>query len=149
MLLFSPNKVIARSRFWYYLRKLRKIKKANGEIIQVHELFEKNPNTVKNFGLWIRYTSRSDTQNMYREYRACTLCEAIDKMYNDMASRHSARQSSIQIIKTTRLKAKDCKKPWITQFHKENIKLQFLHRCPRRNPKFRRTFAPQKPVVYY
>merc|ERR1719336_255083 len=100
MVIFAANTVVARSRFWYYLRKLRKIKRANGEIIQIHQIYEKNSNKVKNFALWIRYTSRSDTQNMYREYRATSLCEAVDKMYNDMASRHMARQTAIQIIRT-------------------------------------------------
>ena len=41
MRIFAPNEVVAKSRFWYFLAKLRKIKKANGEIItlnQVHAL---------------------------------------------------------------------------------------------------------------
>lgn len=41
MRIFAPNDVIAKSRFWYFLAKLRKVKKANGEIVslnQVHAL---------------------------------------------------------------------------------------------------------------
>ena len=36
MRVFAGNEVIAKSRFWYYLRSLRKIKKANGEIVSVN-----------------------------------------------------------------------------------------------------------------
>jgi hypothetical protein len=35
MRIFAPNEVVAKSRFWYYLRKLKKVKKANGEIVAV------------------------------------------------------------------------------------------------------------------
>ena len=36
MRIFATNEVVAKSRFWYYLRKLKKVKKANGEIIGVN-----------------------------------------------------------------------------------------------------------------
>lgn len=35
MRIFAPNEVVAKSRFWYFLRKLKKVKKANGEIVGV------------------------------------------------------------------------------------------------------------------
>lgn len=128
MLIFAPNTVVARSRFWYYLRKLKKIKKANGEIVGVHEVFEKKPGYVKNFGIWLRYDSRSGTTNMFKEFRDTTLCGAVDKLYEEMASRHSARRSSIQIIRTKQLKARECKRGHVLQMHNSKIKLQLLHR---------------------
>lgn len=44
------------------------------ELIQVHE---KTPLKVKNFGIWLRYDSRSGTHNMYREYRDLTTSGAV------------------------------------------------------------------------
>ena len=41
------------------------------------QLTEKNPRHVKNFGIWIKYNSRSGTHNMYREYRDVTLNGAV------------------------------------------------------------------------
>ena len=35
MRIFAPNPVVAKSRFWYFMTKLKKIKKANGEIVNV------------------------------------------------------------------------------------------------------------------
>lgn len=61
MRIFAPNDVVAKSRFWYFLRQLHKVKKANGEIVAVNVISEKKPLKVKNFGIWIRYDSRSGT----------------------------------------------------------------------------------------
>ena len=36
MRIFAPNDVVAKSRFWYFLMKLRKVKKANGEIVSLN-----------------------------------------------------------------------------------------------------------------
>jgi len=36
MRIFAPNAVVAKSRFWYFLRGLRKVKKATGEIVSVN-----------------------------------------------------------------------------------------------------------------
>jgi large subunit ribosomal protein L18Ae len=36
MRIFAPNAVVAKSRFWYFLRGLRKVKKATGEIVTVN-----------------------------------------------------------------------------------------------------------------
>lgn len=38
MRIFAPNEVVAKSRFWYFLGKLRKIKKANGEIVSLNQV---------------------------------------------------------------------------------------------------------------
>lgn len=36
MRIFASNEVVAKSRFWYFVRQLRKMKKATGEIVAVH-----------------------------------------------------------------------------------------------------------------
>jgi hypothetical protein len=36
MRIFAPNDVVAKSRFWYYLRQLHKVKKASGEIVGIN-----------------------------------------------------------------------------------------------------------------
>jgi large subunit ribosomal protein L18Ae len=60
MTIFAPDHVIAKSRFWYFLKKLKKIKKSNGEVVEVKEVQEKNPaKRVKNYGIWLRYQSRT------------------------------------------------------------------------------------------
>lgn len=38
MRIFAPNEVVAKSRFFYFLRKLKKIKKTAGEIVSINEV---------------------------------------------------------------------------------------------------------------
>ena len=53
------------------------------------QLYEKKPTTVKNFGIWVRYQSRTGYHNMYKEYRDVTLNGAVEQMYQVIA--HQAR----------------------------------------------------------
>ncbi|KAL4659350.1 60S ribosomal protein L18a [Arapaima gigas] len=77
MRIFASNHVVAKSRFWYFVSQLRKMKKASGEIAYCGLVHEKTPLKVKNFGIWLRYDSRSGTHNMYREYRDLTTSGAV------------------------------------------------------------------------
>ena len=36
---------------------------------------------MKNFGVWVRYQSRTGYHNMYKEYRDTTLNGAIEQLY--------------------------------------------------------------------
>lgn len=74
------------------------------------QIFEKRPTTVKNFGIWVRYQSRTGYHNMYKEYRDTTLNGAVSQLYQEMASRHRVRFSCLQIIKTATVPAKACKR---------------------------------------
>lgn len=80
MKIFAQNEVNAKSRFWYFMHQMRKMKKTTGEILDINEITEKKSTYVKNFGIWIKYNSRSGTHNMYREYRDTNLNSAIDNL---------------------------------------------------------------------
>jgi large subunit ribosomal protein L18Ae len=150
MKLFAANAVVARSRFWYFIRQLVKMKKTTGEIIETHELFEKNPNVVDNYGFWIRYDSRSGTHNMYKEYRDTTLTGAAEQMYKEMASRHRARKANIQVIRTAVVPASKCRRDNTVQFHNSNIEFRQLHRIPRPSSRqFAKQFKASKPSTFF
>lgn len=99
------------------MRQLRKFKKTTGEIVSVEEVSEKKPLKIKNFGIWLRYNSRSGTHNMYREYRDLTVSAAVTQCYRDMGARHRARAHSIQVPCTSRL--------FLATVPKVNIDLNF------------------------
>ena len=69
------------------MRQLSKFKKTTGEIVSMEEIRERKPLKIKNFGIWLRYDSRSGTHNMYREYRDLTVSAAINQCYRDMYPR--------------------------------------------------------------
>jgi large subunit ribosomal protein L18Ae len=66
---------------------VRRVKKANGQIVSINEICEAKPTTVKNYGIWVRYMSRTGYHNAYKEYRETTLNAAVDALYAEMASR--------------------------------------------------------------
>ena len=43
MKLWATNEVRVKSNFWYFLRKLKKVKKSNGQVLAINEILEKNP----------------------------------------------------------------------------------------------------------
>merc|ERR1740136_11573 len=153
MIIFAPNAVIARSKFWYFLHQFRKMKKTTGEILSCDELFEKNSKTVKNYGIWLRYNSRSGTHNMYREFRDTKLTGAVSQLYDQMAGRHRARPRSIQIIRTSTLSASQLKRTNGMQFAKKNVKFPLPHRVHSglRNTKALsdRTFTTVRPTTFF
>merc|ERR1719311_2036562 len=129
--LFCKNETQARSRFWYFIRRLVKMKKASAEILSVREIFEKKPEKVSKYGIWIRYDSRSGTTNMHKEYTALSQNEAVQQMYQEMAGRHRARFSSIHILKIEEIEPSKCIRANTKQYLKANIAFPLPHRVAR------------------
>ncbi|BFZ10411.1 hypothetical protein BsWGS_13450 [Bradybaena similaris] len=132
MRIFAPDKAVAKSRFWYFLSQLRKLKKATGEIVSCSRVYDTKPLKIKNFGIWLRYNSRSGTHNMYREYRDLTAGKAVTQCYRDMGARHRARAHSIHIIRVEEIAASKCRRPNTLQFHDAKIKFPLTHRVHRK-----------------
>jgi len=153
MIIFAPNKVIAKSKFWYYMHQFRKMKKTTGEILDVVEIIEKNSRIVKNYGIWLRYSSRSGTHNMYREFRDVKLTGAVSQLYDEMAGRHRTRPRSIQIIRTAIVPAAELKRVNPMQFAKKDVKFPLPHRVAsgKRGQKALsdRTFTTVRPTTYF
>lgn len=149
MRIFAPNDVVAKSRFWYFLRKLKRVKKANGEILAVNEIHEKDATVVKVFGIWLRYKSRSDTVNMFKEYRDVTMTGAVEQMYMEMSGRHRARWSSIQVLKVQEVKPEDVRRPNTLQFLDKDLRFPLTHIRPRPSTKSKRsTFVSARPITF-
>ncbi|KAK9312523.1 ribosomal L18ae/LX protein domain-containing protein [Lipomyces starkeyi] len=144
--IFAPNSVVAKSRYWYFMKQLRKVKKSTGEIVSVKVISEKRPTKVKNFGIWIRYDSRSGTHNMYKEYRDLSRTSAVESLYQDMAARHRARFRSIHILKVVELeKSDDVKRQYIKQLLTPGLKFPLPHRVI----KSKQIFSPNRPSTFY
>lgn len=104
------------------MKRQHKVRKIQGEIVSTSEIFEKKASTVRNYGIYIRYLTRTGTVNMYKEYRDVTLCGAVSQMYLEMSGRHSATSDSIQIIRTSVVDKNSLKRRQIEQFNSANIK---------------------------
>ncbi|KAL1407324.1 60S ribosomal protein L20B [Vanrija albida] len=145
MRIFAPNDVVAKSRFWYYLRQLKKVKKASGEIVALNIISEAKPQKVKNFAIWLRYDSRSGTHNMVKEFRALSRAEAVEAMYQDMAARHRARFRNVQILRVAEVEKKeDVRRPYIKQLLEPGLKFPLPHR----RTKSKAWFAANRPSTW-
>eukprot|EP00441_Pelagodinium_beii_P047488 CAMPEP_0197623480 /NCGR_PEP_ID=MMETSP1338-20131121/3477_1 /TAXON_ID=43686 ORGANISM="Pelagodinium beii, Strain RCC1491" /NCGR_SAMPLE_ID=MMETSP1338 /ASSEMBLY_ACC=CAM_ASM_000754 /LENGTH=190 /DNA_ID=CAMNT_0043193463 /DNA_START=33 /DNA_END=605 /DNA_ORIENTATION=- len=164
MRLFAKNEVMAKSRFWYFLHQIDKMKRSTGEILAVNEIREKNRRIVNNYGIQIRYNSRSGTHNMYKEFRDVTMCAAMERLYMDMAGRHRARKSSIQVRDAKIVKAgvralkrssgeepvEACSSLSVKPFLDSKIKFPLAHRIPRATSRrYRTTFKTNRPTTFF
>jgi large subunit ribosomal protein L18Ae len=104
------------------MKRQNKVRKCQGEIVNVSEIFERNTSSIKNYGIVLKYQSRTDVINMYKEYRATTLCGAVSQMYSEMAGRHSARGDSIHIIKTLIQQPADVLREQTRQYLKTSLR---------------------------
>ncbi|XP_030375197.1 60S ribosomal protein L18a [Scaptodrosophila lebanonensis] len=147
MRIFAPDNIVAKSRFWYFLRQLKKFKKTTGEIVSLKQVYETSPIKIKNFGIWLRYDSRSGTHNMYREYRDLTVGGAVTQCYRDMGARHRARAHSIQIIKVEPIPAAKTRRVHVKQFHDSKIKFPLVQRVHHKGN--RKLFSYRKPRTYF
>ena len=149
MRIFASDEIRAKSRFWYFAKRLNKIKATHGETLSVEEVREKRTAHVKTYGITIRYETRNGITNMYREYRDTSLCGAVGRMYQDMAGRHRARAETIHIIHTTAINAASkIKRSNTAQFYNSKIKFPLLHETVRAPSKeLRSTFVSGRPLT--
>ena len=148
MKIFAKNKVLAKSKFWYFMKKMIKAKKTGGEILAMNEIFEKNPNTVKNYAIWLRYRSRTDQHNMYKEYRDMTINGAVSQMYHEMAGRHRGQAESITIMKTAIIPAEKVRRDHVKQMLNSKLKFPVVRKLPMPEKKLRETFIASRPITY-
>ena len=150
MRIFAKNEVLARSRFWYQMRKLNSLKRANGEILAVHVINEKNTRYVKTYGIVLRMQSRTGFHNMYKEFRDVSLNGAVSQLYQEMSGSHRADKGAIHIVRTVTLeKANEIRRPKSLQFRDPKLKFPVVKTLPRASSKgFRSTFKATRPNTY-
>ncbi|KAH3759868.1 60S ribosomal protein L20 [Pelomyxa schiedti] len=147
MTIFAKDRVIARNRFWYYISRMRKVKRTHGEILALHEVREKKGQSVKNYGILARYNSALSTHNIYKEYRDTTRCEAVQHMFNDVASKYRVKPWDIQVLEIKVLKPTEVRRKSTQQFmNPSKLKFPLPHRLVRPSHKrWRVTFALERP----
>jgi large subunit ribosomal protein L18Ae len=145
---FAKNAVLASSKFWYQMKRQNKVRRTQGEIVSVSEIFEKTTNSIKNYGVVLRYQSRTGVINMYKEFRSNSLCNAISQLYQEMSGRHSARSETIHIIKTVIVPDAELKRAACIQFAQKSArfpKITQIKRAP--TAAHQATFTASRPTV--
>ena len=148
MRLFARNVVLAKSRFWYFMKKINKAKRSGGELLAINELFDRGPTKVKNYGIWLRYESRTNTHNMYKEFRDVNINGAVSQMYAEMAGRHRAKPGAIQIINTTILKPAECRRDHMKEMHNSKMKFPVIRKMPLNGKRSRPKYTATRPMTF-
>merc|ERR1719191_806686 len=89
----------------------------------------------------LRYESRTDTHNMYKDFRDVTINGAVSQLYSEMAGRHRAQPGSIQIINAAVLKPSQCRRDHVTEMHNDEMKYPIIRKMPMAAKKLRTTFS--------
>ena len=55
-------------------------RKVQGEIVSMQKILEKHAGVVKNYGIFLRYLSRTETINMQKEFRDTSLSGAVSQI---------------------------------------------------------------------
>merc|ERR1711972_856848 len=78
-------------------REANRAKKSTIQILRVQKRGQEYGGRAETFGFCLNYQSRTHRVGMYKEIRATTETEAANKLVADLAGRHRAKSSSIQI----------------------------------------------------
>merc|ERR1711937_410400 len=149
MKIWASDLFQARSKFWFFMRKICGIHKNKGYIISCYQIFERKPTISKNYGLWISYASRTGNHNAYKEYRDLTLTGAVQQLYSEMASRHRTKSESIQLIKTAVISARKCKRSITMYYNANTIDIPLIRKLFRPSRKLhKRFFKKNRPSVF-
>eukprot|EP01065_Artemidia_motanka_P025961 TRINITY_DN308_c0_g1_i2.p2 TRINITY_DN308_c0_g1~~TRINITY_DN308_c0_g1_i2.p2 ORF type:complete len:178 (+),score=54.00 TRINITY_DN308_c0_g1_i2:64-597(+) len=144
---FAHNHVVAKTKFWRYMREYHKIKKTGGRTFCVRELTEKHPGTIKNYCIHLKYASRTDPVNTTKEIRDTHLARAVSRVFNGLAGQHRASFSRVQVIGTCVKKDAECTRPAVTQFHKA-VRFPLIHRVRKPNKRHRALFTAKAPQTF-
>ncbi|CAJ0763028.1 7058_t:CDS:2, partial [Entrophospora sp. SA101] len=88
--------------------------------------------------------SRSVCDNIKLSFNQIGACV---EAYQDMAARHRARFSSIQILRIAEIKTSQVKRPYIKQLLEKNLRFPLPHRVMRSERKTK--FLAKRPSTFY
>jgi ribosomal protein L20A (L18A) len=101
--IIAKNSAFAKSKFWKIMRTQNKIKKSSGEILKVQEIFNSGKINSQNFGIYLKYQSHVGKKNMFKEFRAVSVQDAVDQLYNEMGGNYKVSRDRVDIVKVVRL----------------------------------------------
>jgi large subunit ribosomal protein L18Ae len=147
MIIYAPDPVKAKSKYYYFLSQLLKTKRSTAEIVAITEVKERDTTRVKNYTVWLRYRSRTGPVNMLKEARATSVAAAVEAVYQDMAGRHRARAETIQVLRVQETPSSQCKRPATLQLIDPELRFPLPRQRQRASRKSLRTTFKAKPPV--
>lgn len=148
---FAKNEAFARSKFWRLNLKDHKLKRTHGEILKIQEIHEKPTSVARNFGIFLKYRSRTGIHNIFKEFRDVSLAGAVSQMYNEMGGNYKVNAEKVQVINTVELSTDQLKvrNPRCLQWaDATKIAYPIWRKTIRKtNAKYSTNFASKRPTI--
>ena len=148
---FAKNEAFARSKFWRLNLKDHKLKRTHGEILKIQEIHEKPTSVARNFGIFLKYRSRTGIHNIFKEFRDVSLAGAVSQMYNEMGGNYKVNAEKVQVINTVELSTDQLKvrNPRCLQWaDATKIAYPIWRKTIRKtNAKYNTNFASKRPTI--
>merc|ERR1711976_720288 len=144
--IYAQNDIVAKSRFFKYMKTNREAshgKKANIQILLVKKKGNEYEGRAKTYGFCLNYQSRTHRLGMYKEIRATTETEAINKLIADMTGRHRADSSGIQVISCRIVSKNQTRRLINKQLSQELISFRYPYNVVPQPREFKKTFVPK------
>lgn len=152
MKIIAKNSAFAKSKFWKIMRTQNKIKKSAGEIIKVQEVFNSGKVNAQNYGIYLKYQSNVGKQNMFKEFRAVSIQDAVDQLYNEMGGNYKTSRDRVDIVKVVKIADENLriKNPRCLQFQNtDSIAIPVWRKNHRSSlPQYRSNFVKKRPCTY-
>merc|ERR1719506_2426718 len=91
----------------------------------------------------LNYQTRTHRVGMYKEIRATTETEAINKLIADMTGRHRADSSSIQVVSCRVVNKNQTRRLINKQLSQELISFRYPYNVVPQPREFKKTFLPK------
>lgn len=95
---FAKNEVMAKSKTFNLLKKKYKIKSSGGVILKIDEVPQYTDVKARTFTVYAVYKVKTAVNHVNKEIRAITRAKAVEKLYQELWSRHSATPDCITVI---------------------------------------------------
>ncbi|EIW74873.1 ribosomal protein L18ae, partial [Coniophora puteana RWD-64-598 SS2] len=144
MRIFAPDEVVAKSRFWYFLRRSNEIIGVNVVYFDPLQLARSTwPSNVESC-IWLRYNSHSGTYNMYEGFRELSSAHAVKRLYYDTYGTVPVFLDDSRLPFIGLQKSNDVRRPCIKHLLQPNLKLPLPHRVAKSKSKF----VAQRPTTF-
>ena len=125
---FAPNFVVAKSKFWKLMRDKNKIKATSGDVLSC-KVVKGAKIAARNYSVdLVYYSQKCGYTQMTKEFRDVSKSGAVSQAYNDLASRHRARYTSIDVMGVKSIADAECRRAFVKQFHNGKLAFPLLHR---------------------
>lgn len=132
---FAKNQIMAKGKMCKMLRTQHKIKSTQTVILKLQEVEQHKDMRVRTFGITAMYMSKKGKHNYYKEFRSTTRTEAVERLFQEIGSRHHVQSEKVTIMNVVEVPRDEVSGEDILQLNGDDAKFPlFDQRVPASYP---------------